>query len=296
MMSPKKKALSENHLIHLARLARGLEAGGFYNAAKVCWAAAYSEEIRASLEQGIPATPEELDTEIGIALHYLDSTEAQEEVIQALEQGRQAVRENRIIPYTEVPDVFVCRKCGGIILNTRPVDCPSCGAASITLRLFPPVYFMQIIPPAQAIASLEAAIGELEDIIQPLNEGQLAQAPRPGEWSIRDAILHLLVSEELLSGRVKKILAEDDPDLVAIAAWALDESRALSTRVILYRFSISRQETLQLLAEIQPQDWWRTAHHEEFGTVTLLEQVSYFAKHERDHWRQIYLIRQALGA
>jgi len=43
-------------------------------------------------------------------------------------------------------------------------------------------------------------------------------------------------------------------------------------------------------------DWWRTGEHEEFGTVTLLEQVSYFTKHERDHWRQIYLIRQALGA
>jgi len=70
----------------------------------------------------------------------------------------------------------------------------------------------------------------------------------------------------------------------------------MSTRLILNRFRISRQATLKLLAEIQPTEWWRTAHHEEFGMVTLLEQVSYFAKHERDHWRQIYLIRQALGA
>jgi hypothetical protein len=95
---------------------------------------------------------------------------------------------------------------------------------------------------------------------------------------------------------MKKILSEENPDLQAVAAWAMDENRSISTRVILNRFRISRQETLQLLAGIQPQDWWRTAHHEEFGSLTLLEHVSYFAKHERDHLRQIFLIRQALGA
>jgi uncharacterized damage-inducible protein DinB len=295
-MSPKKKTLSENQLIHLARLARGLEAGGFYNAAKVCWAAAYSEEIRASLEQGIPTSPEELEQEIGVALVYLEAQGAQPEVLQALAHGRQAVRENRITPYTEIPDVFVCRKCGTILFAAEASDCTDCGAAAITLRNFLPVYFMEAISPAQAVASLATAIGELEDIITPLNEGQLAQAPRPGEWSIRDAILHLLVSEELLSGRLKKIISEDNPDLEAVAAWDLDENRTLSTRLIMNRFRISRQATLKLLAEIQPTDWWRTAQHEEFGTVTLLQQVSYFAKHERDHWRQIYLIRQALGA
>ena len=295
-MTAKKRTLPDSRLIHLARLARGLEAGGFYNAAKVCWAAAYSEEIRASLEQGLPMNQEELDQELGVALDYLKTSGAQPELIIALERGRNAVRENRIIPHTEIPDVFVCPKCGEIVLNTEAVDCPSCSAAAITLRRYPPVYFMEPLLPSQALAALASAPCELEDIIQDLNEGQLAQPSRPGEWSIRDALLHLLVSEELLIGRVKKILAEDNPDLQAVAAWALDENRLLSTQVILNRFRISRQETLKILGEIQPQDWWRTAHHEEFGTVTLLEQVSYFAKHERDHWRQIFLIRQALGA
>lgn len=295
-MSKKKKTLSDNKLIHLARLARGLEAGGFYNAAKVCWAAAYSEEIRHSLEQGLPLSQEELDLEMGAALDYLEASGAQPELIRALEHGRQAVRENRIIPHTEVPDVFVCRKCGEIILSVEAVDCPACSAASITLRRFPPVYFMEPLLPEQAVAALASAPCELEDIIQDLTEGQLAQPPRPGEWSIRDALLHILVSEELMIGRMKKILSEENPDLQAVAAWALDENRSISTRVILNRFRISRQETLQLLEGILPQDWWRTAHHEEFGRLTLLEHVSYFAKHERDHWRQIFLIRQALGA
>jgi hypothetical protein len=50
-----------------------------------------------------------------------------------------------------------------------------------------------------------------------------------------------------------------------------------------------------LLDGIEWQDWWRTAQHEEFGSVTILQQASYFAKHERSHWPQIEAIRRALG-
>jgi hypothetical protein len=33
--------------------------------------------------------------------------------------------------------------------------------------------------------------------------------------------------------------------------------------------------------------WWRTARHREFGSLTLTEQVSYFAAHEPTHLRQV---------
>jgi hypothetical protein len=48
-------------LIRLVRVARGLEAGGFYNAAKLCWALAYSEEVCASKRMGVPTGGEDLD-------------------------------------------------------------------------------------------------------------------------------------------------------------------------------------------------------------------------------------------
>jgi len=38
-------------------------------------------------------------------------------------------------------------------------------------------------------------------------------------------------------------------------------------------------------------DWWRTGEHEEFGTVTLRQQVSYFAAHELTHLPQIEALR-----
>ncbi len=41
---------------------------------------------------------------------------------------------------------------------------------------------------------------------------------------------------------------------------------------------------------------WRTGHHDEFGEVTVLQQASYFAKHERSHLPQIAESRRAIGA
>jgi hypothetical protein len=50
------------------------------------------------------------------------------------------------------------------------------------------------------------------------------------------------------------------------------------------------------LASIRPQDWLRTARHSEWGVVTLVGQVSYFAKHDASHIPQIGEIRRAIGA
>lgn len=48
------------------------------------------------------------------------------------------------------------------------------------------------------------------------------------------------------------------------------------------------------LESIPLRDWWRIGQHEEFGTVTLRQQVSYFASHEITHLPQIELLRRQL--
>jgi hypothetical protein len=52
-------------------------------------------------------------------------------------------------------------------------------------------------------------------------------------------------------------------------------------------YRATRQEILATLESIPLKDWWRTGQHEEFGTVTIRQQVSYFAAHESTHLPQI---------
>ena len=294
--SPDPNATRYEHLIRLVRVARGLEAGGYYNAAKLFWATAFSEEIRASNQQGVPTSADELNREMEAATDALEAAGAKPELLAVLKIGRQAAHENRTILQTEIPQVYVCRACGEIILGRDPHRCPACSARELTLREFPAVYFLEPLHPEQALEALAVAPNELEDAIKGLSEEQLAQLEKPGEWAIRDALFHLLLAQGLLAGRVEKMLAQDNPPLAGVAAWAIADEEALSAREILERFRASRQATVERLERMSGEDWWRTGQHDEFGEVTILQQASYFAKHDQSHLPQIVAIRQAIGA
>jgi hypothetical protein len=90
------------------------------------------------------------------------------------------------------------------------------------------------------------------------------------------------------------MLAEDNPSLEGVAAWAAEGPESLTTGEMLERYCLSRQKTLSLIQQMPAEGWWRTAQHEEFGSVTILQQASYFAKHERSHLPQIIAIRKTI--
>ena len=286
---------SYEHLIRLVRIARGLEAGGYYNAAKLFWAMAFSEELRASGEQGVPLGADDLDREVQITIDTLGAAGAKPELITALQFGRQAAREDRTIPSAEIPPVHVCRTCGEIALGQAPQRCPACGARALTFREFLPVYYLEPLSPQQVMAALVSGPDEVEDAVKGLSGEQMTQPPQPGEWAIRDALWHLLMAQSVFAGRVEKMLAEDNPSLEGVAVWTIEGEESLSARDILARYRDSRTATVEQLKAMSPGDWWRTAWHEEFVQVTILQQASYFAKHERSHLPQIYAIRQAIG-
>jgi DinB superfamily len=286
--------ISDPGLIRLIQAARGLEAGGFYNAAKLFWALIYSTEVRASNQLGLPANPDELDDVIEGAIQGLLSQGVNPDIVYALQHGREAARANRAIPASEIPPVFVCRSCGEIILGEAPDQCPNCGAWELTFREIPPIYYLEPLHPLVVMEALEAAPQVVESAVHDLTEAQMAQAPRPGEWGIRDVLYHLLVTQLLLNGRVERMLAENNPSLKGVASWAAENQASLSATSMLDQYRLSRQATLNLLRQMPVESWWRTAEHEEFGSVTLLQQASYFAKHERSHLPKIAAIRKLM--
>jgi len=95
---------------------------------------------------------------------------------------------------------------------------------------------------------------------------------------------------------VDKIHTQDMASLEGVAAWAVGASEVLAAGEILARYRGSRHATVDRLASIPGQDWWRLARHSESGVVSLLQQASYFARHDASHLSQIDAIRAAMGA
>lgn len=284
-----------DRLMRMVRLARGLEMGGYYNAGKLLWAAVYSEELRASGGKDIPATEEALFGELEEVTADLKSSGASSDLIAALEKGRSAVANKAAIPATDIPEVHVCRSCGEIVLGPAPETCPACGAWELTFRTFPPVYYLDPLSPKQALESLAAVPGLISGMIEGLSEEQMARKPSPTEWGIWEVLDHITFAQGLLAGRVVKMLAEDNPSLKALSVADFPKSKGLTARQIFENFRQSRQNSVDVLKGASPLDWWRTGQHEEFGQVTILQQASYFAKHDHNHLTQIKQILQAFG-
>jgi hypothetical protein len=273
-----------------------LEADGSYNAAKVLRALAFSEEVRATNAAGLPANRGERDEDLRAMLSAMERTGGRGDLQPLLEIGRRAALEDRVIALEEIPEIFVCRICGEVVLREPPRRCPACGAHGLTLKEIVPVYFLEPLAPQVALRALREVAEEVAQEVEGLNEEAMARSPAAGEWAIRQVLFHLLETAGMLAWRVERILTEDEPSLEGVASWAIEGGEEMSGGEMLKRYLESREATARRLASIRPQDWLRTARHSEWGVVTLVGQVSYFAKHDASHIPQIGEIRRAIGA
>ena len=274
-------------------LARGLEAGGYYNLAKLLWALAYADEIRRSQIGGVPSGEEPLVLALTALRQELEQSGAAAEALAYLDRGTRAVAKRAELSWGEAGEIAVCRACGQLLLGIVPERCPGCGAWSLTFRFFLPVHFLEPLDPGTAAQALEATPRIVENLLDGLTVDQTAAPLAPGEWSMREGLHHLLVTEVLLSGRVRQILEKDRPKLAGLAAWAERIEGDLGAQEIFRRFRESRQATVERLRGLSLEQWYRQGEHEEFGSVTLLQQASYFARHDQSHLAQLETIREA---
>lgn len=118
----------------------------------------------------------------------------------------------------------------------------------------------------------------------------------PGKWSIRQIIAHLADTETVYAHRMRQVIAEDNPTIVAFDqdAWArnLDYARR-KPKQSLETVRRVRAENHELLKELPQTAYARTGNHTERGAVTLLQIVEGAANHMESHARQMQAIRDA---
>src|SRR5450432_1988599 len=118
---------------------------------------------------------------------------------------------------------------------------------------------------------LTGVFGEEEDFI-----------PAPGKWSIRQTVAHLADSELVGAHRMRQVIAEDNPTLIAFDqdAWTrnLDYSRR-KPKQSLETFRRIRAENYDLLKGLSEATFERAGNHTENGRVTLRQMLEGYAGH-----------------
>ena len=119
----------------------------------------------------------------------------------------------------------------------------------------------------------------------------------PGKWSIRQIAAHLADSELVGAHRLRQVIAEDNPTLIAFDqdAWTknLDYSRRKAEQSV-DTFRRIRTENYELLKAVPDAAWERTGNHTENGPMTLRRLLEGYAGHAESHARQLQQIRDAL--
>jgi hypothetical protein len=281
----------------LAIVARGLEREGAYNAAKLVRAALERELVRYA-EAGAPRGPAAVVAAVrDLAAAAPDEPPAW---LERLWVVADLVATSGTVTLRDVPAIRVCRVCGELFIGDDvPPTCPECEAPALSFREILPVWYLEHAEPGTILAALAAGPGHVAGAVGGHEDDALDRAPAPGEWSARETLQHLVFTETLLSGRIARMLAEDEPDL---AAWSVSwgtapsdegsEATDDSASAIVRRYRAMRHETVEALRMLDEAGWGRAGRHPEWGRVTVLGQAAYFARHEASHLAQLVAAAQ----
>lgn len=142
--------------------------------------------------------------------------------------------------------------------------------------------------------------GELIAVVSTGAAGpELDYSPQPGAWTVRQIVCHLADAEIVGADRFRRVIAEENPTIIAYdeKAWAekLDYHRRKLSQAI-ETFRRVRAENYELLKELPPETYQRKGTHNQRGELSLYDLLRIYAEHSESHAKQIQNVRQQYKA
>jgi hypothetical protein len=153
-----------------------------------------------------------------------------------------------------------------------------------------------------ALAGLiDAYVGAPKSIRQAvagMSRDQLRARPVPGRWSTLEVVCHLADSDAVGADRIKRVIAEDRPTLLAydenrFAAALAYHERDLEEELAL--IDLTRRNLARILRTIPPEALSRVGIHSERGPETLERLLQINIDHVSHHVKFILEKRKVLG-
>jgi len=142
----------------------------------------------------------------------------------------------------------------------------------------------------QSVSVLIDAIERGPALVVPLvrqaNLAIVKRRPAPGEWSIHENAVHLAQVHPLFFRRLDLMLREHDPEIKSYDPGRDEPEDALLKLDLddsLRRFVDDRAQLVARLRTLRPDDWRRTARHEEYNAYSIFIMFRHLALHDFDH-------------
>ena len=121
----------------------------------------------------------------------------------------------------------------------------------------------------------------------------------PGKWTPRQIIAHVADAELVGAHRLRQVIAEDNPTLIAFDQDKWTQNLGYARRKpkqSLETFRRIRSENYELLKDLPPAAFDRAGSHSERGKLTVLSLLEGMAEHAESHARQLQTLRDAYKA
>lgn len=150
---------------------------------------------------------------------------------------------------------------------------------------------------AELLRTYATSADEIRRLVEALTDDELDRRPvdEPDGWTARQIVHHLADSEMTSAIRLRRLLAEDAPEIAAYDENRFAERLHYDARPIgpsLDALAAARSTSVQLLERLREDDWARTGTHSESGRYGVEDWLRIYAAHGRDHAEQI---RRAVG-
>jgi uncharacterized damage-inducible protein DinB len=138
----------------------------------------------------------------------------------------------------------------------------------------------------------------LRQAVSDLSHEQLLARPVAGKWSTLEVVCHLADFDPILADRMKRVIAEDCPQLIGADEQRFAAALAYHNRDIEEELTIierTRRQMARILRTLPAEAFRRVGNHNERGELTLERLVSMAVNHILHHVRFVEEKRKALG-
>jgi uncharacterized damage-inducible protein DinB len=155
-----------------------------------------------------------------------------------------------------------------------------------------------LMNPSEMIDAYVAGIQTLRQAVAGLTREQVRARPVAGKWSTLEVVCHLADCGQAYSDRMKRILAEERPLLIAFDETRYATALAYQERDLeeeLSVFDLTRRQMARILRAAPAAAWPRQGVHSEAGLRSLEQFLVSEINHVQHHIRFILEKRKALG-
>lgn len=138
----------------------------------------------------------------------------------------------------------------------------------------------------------------LAKAIEGLTDAEMRAHPIPGTWSVKELVLHMMDSEMMSFGRMRRIFAEEKPLLIGYDESAFVKNlryNDMDPRPAAEIFRLLREVMSATLRAMPDEAFERQGVHSERGLITAGALVELYVWHLDHHMKFLLDKRKALG-